>query len=62
MIRLIQERKQQDNLILLAITHNPHTKNPKRLWRLLEKKPTGDMDNQLDIKGLEKLKKRLNKK
>lgn len=61
--KLIQERQSQNYLALLAIAHNPHSKNPKKLWRILEKGMIDKkLDNQLDIKGLERLKKKLNKK
>jgi hypothetical protein len=57
----IGERKRNDALLSLAITHNPHTKNPNALFKELRGHQTNIFDDKLDKESMDKLKKELTK-
>jgi hypothetical protein len=57
LLRQISGRHIRDYKMQLAIIQNPHTKDPKHLWRILQqsepRKPTEDV---FDASGFERLK------
>lgn len=60
LIEIIKNRKRQDSLLELAITHNPYAKDPNILFREL-KQGTEEMDSSdsKDSVGLDSLKRKL---
>lgn len=62
--RLINRRKVQDYKMQLAIAQNPHIKNPKDLWRILEQQENeiegkSYLDTEFDSVGFEAFKQTL---
>lgn len=62
--RLINKRKNQEYKMQLAIAQNPHIKNPKELWLMLDqqsKQIEGKtyIDSEFDATGFEALKQSL---
>lgn len=62
--RLINRRKIQGYKMQLAIAQNPHIKNPKDLWRLLEQQESevegkSYLDSEFDATGFEAFKQTL---
>lgn len=53
-VRKISEYKMQ-----LAIASNPHSKEPKKLWDMLDNQVREPIDEKLDKTGMEKLKQQL---
>lgn len=52
----INRRKIGDYKVQLAIAQNPHTKNPRELWRIFEDMNTEKKQETLDVTGFELLK------
>lgn len=59
LVRAIKIRKISDYQMQLAIAQNPHVKNPKELWQILEQGTRKPIDEKPDKKGLENLKRRM---
>lgn len=55
----IERRMLEDYKMQLAIAQNPHVKNPKELWRMLER--AQDKKPELDTSSIENLKYALGK-
>lgn len=57
----IEERKRNENLLLLAISHNPHSQEPQLLWDALRHSNNDREDETLDVEGFERLKAEMSK-
>ena len=55
----IRERQVKNYMMDLAIISNPHSKEPKDLWRMLEAQVKKPVEEKLDKQGMELLKQRL---
>lgn len=55
----IRERQVKNYMMELSIISNPHSKEPRELWRMLESQIKKPLDDKLDKAGMERLKQRL---
>lgn len=55
----IRERQVKNYMMELSIISNPHSKEPRELWRMLEAQIKKPLDDKLDKAGMERLKQRL---
>ena len=53
---MVKKRKIVEYRMQLAITQNPHIKEPEHLWKILEYADKEAVDEQLDKAGMERLK------
>jgi len=53
---LINNRKRDEYRVLLAIAQNPHTKDPKQLWQILESDEERKRSLEFDEKGFDAFK------
>lgn len=58
LVPIIERRKLDEHRIMLALITNPHTKDPKALWRMLEP-PRDPLSEKLDKTSFNILKSRL---
>lgn len=53
---MVKKRRIIDYRMQLAITQNPHLKEPEHLWKILEYADKDPVDEELDKAGMERLK------
>jgi hypothetical protein len=61
LVQKINDRKLIDYKMQLAIIQNPHVKDPKHLWRVLESKKEQKQNDEFDPAGFALLKSALSK-